>query len=132
MTKINNSKATWERAKEIGGKILAFVIPAFSLIAILISLTNSSRAAAKNSMGNSSDSPEPYQTDYNWNATASTWEKNGTPAAYRVTWRDVHDGSKSHSMDFKDIDTGYDYYQYVRKTPGLYGAVWEHIYPDSE
>ena len=46
---------------------------------------------------------------------------------YRVTWKSVDGGNETHERVFTNMDHGWDFYQDMQKSPGAYGATWEHI-----
>lgn len=69
-----------------------------------------------------------------WNDKTRTWEVDGNPLTYRVSWKTGH--GEQHSRDFASIDDGYEYYQWLKKSPrlmenGLYAVdiQWDLIYP---
>lgn len=69
-----------------------------------------------------------------WNYKSGTWEVDGEPLTYRVSWKTGH--GEHHSRDFASIDEGWEYYQWLKKSPrkmanGLYAVhiEWDLIYP---
>lgn len=65
-------------------------------------------------------------TEKAWNAAAGRWEVDGVPIGYRVTWRNIDDGSE-HSREFADVDQGFDFYQAKQRSANAYDATWEHL-----
>jgi len=62
-----------------------------------------------------------------WNAARNTWEIDGVPVTYRVTWKSVDEGGAEHAEEFTNIDHGYDLYLSMKKSAHAYGATWEHL-----
>lgn len=64
-----------------------------------------------------------------WNPQTLNWERDGLPYTYRVSWKDLRDG-EIHTMDYADVDNGYEDYEYYQKRWYATQVTWEHIPPD--
>ena len=66
-----------------------------------------------------------------WNPNRGTWEKDGNPYTYRVSYKDRRD-DQLYTKDYVDIDNGYEDYQYYDKQWYTDGTSWDHIPPNEE
>ena len=64
-----------------------------------------------------------------WNSKTSNWEVNGKPYTYRVSYIDTRD-NKVHALDYKDVDNGYEDYEYYKKRWYTSEVSWEHVPPE--
>jgi hypothetical protein len=58
--------------------------------------------------------------------TGSRWEIDGVPITYKVTWTDIDTGEQQE-REFTDIDQGYSFYEWCKKSRLCSGATWDHV-----
>lgn len=78
-----------------------------------------------------SEIPEFPSGEKYWNPYKQNWEKDGKPYIYRVTWTSREDG-EVYTKDYRDIDSGYEFYEDCKTDPDTKNVDWEHIAPEDQ
>ncbi|WP_312702235.1 hypothetical protein [Sedimentibacter sp.] len=77
------------------------------------------------------EDPKHAKGEKYWNTATQNWEMDGRPYIYRVTYKDARDG-EIHTLDYSDVDNGYEDYEYYRSRWYTSQVEWEHVSPPEE
>ena len=131
-------RAKWKSLFKI---LREFVLPILALLGLAYLASRSSRADSDLALDEDTDggdteinvleTPTQASGEKYWNSRTQNWEKDGNSYTYRVTYKDARDG-EIHTLDYSDVDNGYEDYEHYRKQWYTSQVEWDHVPPSEE